>query len=199
MTQRASWGSMRKQNGFTIAELLIVIVVIAILAVITIIAYNGINPKVENTSRRADINALMKQAELFKIDKGSYPRVVFSSSGPALDLLEMLRKTGLYEATRRPNGGSAQRTFIFCSSPDLAIFTIIARPREFDTPLPSGGTLADRSGTPLIYISNGTMGEASFAVDPSLQGNVANNLCKSIHPAFIQGVWPTRWSYDVSE
>lgn len=38
-----------KQKGFTIVELLIVIVVIAVLAAVTIVAYNGIQEKSRNT------------------------------------------------------------------------------------------------------------------------------------------------------
>ncbi len=40
---------MRGKSGFTIVELLIVIVVIAILAAITIVAYNGIQDRAKNT------------------------------------------------------------------------------------------------------------------------------------------------------
>ncbi|MFZ2836491.1 MAG: prepilin-type N-terminal cleavage/methylation domain-containing protein [Candidatus Saccharimonadales bacterium] len=36
------WAKYKQQSGFTIVELLIVIVIIGILAAITIVAYNGI-------------------------------------------------------------------------------------------------------------------------------------------------------------
>ena len=42
--------TMKTSRGFTIVELLIVIVVIAILAAITIVAYNGIQQRANNTS-----------------------------------------------------------------------------------------------------------------------------------------------------
>lgn len=42
---------MKSRSGFTIVELLIVIVVIAILAAITIVAYNGIQQRANNTQR----------------------------------------------------------------------------------------------------------------------------------------------------
>lgn len=45
----------QKQRGFTIVELLIVIVIIAILAAITIVAYNGIQNRANNTSVQADL------------------------------------------------------------------------------------------------------------------------------------------------
>lgn len=39
----------KNKNGFTIVELLIVIVVIGILAAITIVAYNGIQNRAQDT------------------------------------------------------------------------------------------------------------------------------------------------------
>ncbi|MDB5165339.1 MAG: Fimbrial protein, partial [Candidatus Saccharibacteria bacterium] len=48
---------MLKQRGFTIVELLIVIVVIGILAAITIVAYNGI----QNRARVSSVNSALTQ------------------------------------------------------------------------------------------------------------------------------------------
>ena len=47
-------------KGFTIVELLIVIVVIAILATITVIAFNGINCKARDTVRAQDMTTIKK-------------------------------------------------------------------------------------------------------------------------------------------
>lgn len=45
----------RKQTGFTIVELLIVIVVIAILAAISVVAYTGISDKAKTSKRDSDV------------------------------------------------------------------------------------------------------------------------------------------------
>ena len=65
---------MRKSvRGFTIVELLIVIVVIAILAAITIVAYNGIQQRARDSQRSSDIATIIKALELYYVDNGQYP------------------------------------------------------------------------------------------------------------------------------
>ena len=64
---------MHKRHGFTIVELLIVIVVIAILAAITIVGYNGIQIRAENTKTVAGVNQAVKLMRIYKEINGSYP------------------------------------------------------------------------------------------------------------------------------
>lgn len=65
-----------KQAGFTIVELLIVIVIIGILAAITIVAYNGVQNRANNTAVTADLSNMAKQMQLSYVDKGRYPNGV---------------------------------------------------------------------------------------------------------------------------
>ena len=58
-------------SGFTIVELLIVIVVIAILASISVAAFNGVQTRAKNTARFHEINAWKKQFELYSAQEGS--------------------------------------------------------------------------------------------------------------------------------
>lgn len=63
----------RTQHGFTIVELLIVIVIIGILAAITIVAYNGIQSRANASGAMSDIQSLDKAIKLYYADNGSYP------------------------------------------------------------------------------------------------------------------------------
>lgn len=60
-------------RGFTIVELLIVIVVIGILAGLVVVTYNGIQKKARDTERKTDINALHGQLEAYQAQNGKYP------------------------------------------------------------------------------------------------------------------------------
>lgn len=62
-----------KQRGFTIVELLIVVVVIAILAAITIVAYNGISTRAVESTLKSDLSTGAKQIQMFKTTNGAYP------------------------------------------------------------------------------------------------------------------------------
>ena len=59
--------------GFTIVELLIVIVVIAILAAVTIVAYNGIQSRATASALQSNLNQIAKKLEIAKIDNNAYP------------------------------------------------------------------------------------------------------------------------------
>ena len=63
----------QKQSGFTIIELLIVIVVIGILAGLVLTAFTGIQQKSRDTERQTDIKAIQAHIEAFLAQKAHYP------------------------------------------------------------------------------------------------------------------------------
>jgi len=69
--------NLQKEKGFTIVELLIVIVVIAILVAIVIVAYTGITQRANETAAKANAEAVLKVAEAYATDEGNgtYPTV----------------------------------------------------------------------------------------------------------------------------
>ena len=57
----------QKQSGFTLVEILIVIVIIGILAGLVITQILGANAKARDTERKTDINSIVNQLEACKI------------------------------------------------------------------------------------------------------------------------------------
>ena len=62
-----------KAQGFTIVELLIVIVVIGILAAITFVAFNGVSGKAKEVVLKSDLKNASTQLQIAKVQDGTYP------------------------------------------------------------------------------------------------------------------------------
>lgn len=74
MTQlRMQVGTKAGREGFTIVELLIVVVVIAILATITIVAYNGLQKRAQTSAVATALNQASKKVKLYQVDNSAYP------------------------------------------------------------------------------------------------------------------------------
>lgn len=123
-----------KINGFTIVELLIVIVVIAILAAISIVAYNGIQVRANNSSAATTAENVAKKVEAFNSVTGAYPtnnatssittqlsgqtestltgtNITLSATTPTGDLRRTTAKVQLCFASATPAAGTAARGY----------------------------------------------------------------------------------------
>lgn len=73
----------RSKQGFTIVELLIVIVVIGILAAITIVAFNGVQRRAIESSLQADARNLSSVVQNDQTTNGVYPSTTTAANGGA--------------------------------------------------------------------------------------------------------------------
>lgn len=62
-----------KNRGFTIVEILVVVVVISILASITVVAYNGVQTRAVNSQILSAVTGWEKVLKLYKVNKGALP------------------------------------------------------------------------------------------------------------------------------
>jgi prepilin-type N-terminal cleavage/methylation domain-containing protein len=68
-----NYNKLNKQTGFTIVELLVVIVVIGILAAISVISYRGVTKRATVSVIKSELVQSAKKIELYKIENGIYP------------------------------------------------------------------------------------------------------------------------------
>lgn len=90
---------LKNNTGFTIVELLIVIVVIGILAAITIVAYNGVQQRAKNVQYQTDAVNIDKKAEAVNADTSSYPQTSTAFTG---DLGSLPSNVGVVVVTSAP-------------------------------------------------------------------------------------------------
>lgn len=74
--------SQMKATGFTIVELLVVIVVIGILASITIISYSGITKKAVTSTLQSDLSNASKQLKMYQVNNGKFPTSIDAGNCP---------------------------------------------------------------------------------------------------------------------
>ena len=95
------------KSGFTIVELLIVIIVIGILAAIVIVAYNGIQTQANNTAKISELKALKKLFEVYKAKEGVYPsQNLATSTSPTTNPAGNTFPVGYCLGTGYPSAGT---------------------------------------------------------------------------------------------
>jgi prepilin-type N-terminal cleavage/methylation domain-containing protein len=96
--------------GFTIVELLVVIVIIGILAAITIISYTGISGRATVAAMQSDLNGAANQLKQYQVINSAYPTTLDCSSTPAANSI-CLKASNSNTYTYTPNNTTNPPTF----------------------------------------------------------------------------------------
>lgn len=85
--------SPRRISGFTIVELLIVIVVVGILAAVTIVGYTGVQGQARQAAAKSDVVNAAKSIEAHALARGAYPTSI-TACPPTDTRLCLLQNSG---------------------------------------------------------------------------------------------------------
>lgn len=117
---------LKPQTGFTIVELLIVIVVIGILAAIVIVAYGGITARARDATMRNAATEVARALQILAINQGQMPTMAGSGTTAAVS-----------NGSCSGGGGGWARSGIYpCALEDMLVSTKLI-PAGFISSLPS--------------------------------------------------------------
>lgn len=161
---------MKKTSGFTIVELLVVIVVIAILAAVAIVSYSGIQNRARIASTQMGLSTVAKKLELHKADNDRYP----TSSEVATYKSLLAEEFGDLSNTKT-------RSFIICTNNAGSEYAIVA-----------WAPIQPSVGGPMYYTGSKSSGAAQ-AVWQTPAGTTGAKACGLAVPGVSMGAY---WSTD---
>ena len=93
-----------QSRGFTIVELLVVIVVIAILVALTLPNLFGLQRRARDDTRKNDLKNIQQAAETYFNDKSAYPATLSTLTTQYINAIPNDPKGGSYTYTPTPSG-----------------------------------------------------------------------------------------------
>jgi prepilin-type N-terminal cleavage/methylation domain-containing protein len=148
----------KNQSGFTIVELLIVVVVIAILAAITIVSYNGIQNRAKQSTAQSAASQGAKKINLWLVDNPNQ-----SPTAAQFNNLVGTSNAGQYQYTAGSNGE-------FCVTATNGSFSYYV----------SNAQSSPKSGACQGHGANGIASITNLATNPSFETSIANTNANAV-------------------
>lgn len=165
----------RSRQGFTIVELLIVIVVIGILAAITIVAYNGIQTRAQTAALTSDLASASTQLRIDQTLNSAYPATAAAAnSGRGLKASPGVS----YRYT--VNNASSPQTFCLAAFNSTTIYSL---------------TESTQAASGSCYnVALGASSPSAVLTD----GNIASNPYYNVSPGLVSATVDLGSAVDVS-
>lgn len=159
------------KSGFTIVELLVVIVAIGTLAVITIVSYTGITQKATASVLQSDLTNAYNQLKLYQVDHSAYPTSLDASNCPldslgAVDNTYCIKPTSGNRFLYSANNSATPQTFsLYDVNNNTSVkyhITDNSTPTLSPQVVATGGTITNVNGYRIHTFT--TVGASTFTV-----------------------------------
>ena len=92
----------RRNLGFTLVEMLLVMTIIGLLAAVVVVQFGNIGERARINATRASISSINTAVQTFEIMAGSYPKSLEELTAPVGDNPGLLKKEALVDAWGQP-------------------------------------------------------------------------------------------------
>lgn len=154
--------SLSMRHGFTIVELLIVIIVIAILASITIVAYNGVQNRTNDTAVQSDLENIAKKIQVFYVTNERFPQGYTDMVAADIRVTKATYSRGMYNGTSWYN-----LVYCWANSTNPTQFAIVAQAKSGNVFQYVGGKVSQAA---YVFATSSAATCLSAGVDISTSG-----------------------------